>query len=353
MAQLIFTETLQPGYSSITTATIQASNGDYVQAGRSYDEAIQSSGVAIRVQPNGSVVWERLYSAEYSAFFKSITQIADGSFIATGTYCHSYFRGDQYIWVVKLDAMGNKIWEGTFGRENQQNDGFAVAATLDGGFIVTGRIVDRMCIKPTTWVLKFDKNSNLQWENQYELGIAYAVTQTKDGGYVLSGAHNSNCSIFSSVYILRLNANGHIMWEKIYHEYEIHVLLESGIIETSDGNYALVAKSVIMKVDPSGNVIWTHQANNLDLSSIAQMPDGTYAIGGALMVDDCDHAYAAVLDQKGEEILWDNAEMEYPGGVAQILVTNDGIITGGGSGPVDTDESLMFLASFYPDKKIA
>jgi hypothetical protein len=352
MSQLLLAGTFEIGYSALTTATIQASNGDYILAGRLFYEDNSSAAIAIRVRPDGMVVWENTYSADYSVFFQSITQLADGTVVATGSHFYSGVAGDEYIWAVRLDAMGKKIWEGTFGSKEEQNDGYAVTATADGGFIITGFVLDKATGQPGTWVLKFDQNCKLQWDKKFDGGIAFDVTEVRDGGYALSGAHNVVGSLNSNVYVLRLDGNGHKIWEKIYPDYEVYVLLESGISETDNGHFLVAAKSVLMEIDENSNIIWARQADNLSLNSIVQMPDGAYAVGGSLIVDDFDHAYVAVIDRMGEEILWDNTETLYPSGIAQILVNRDGYLTGGGYGPLNINQSLMFLAVFDPVKTV-
>jgi hypothetical protein len=351
MSQLLFAESFNIGASAITTAMIQASNGDYVLTGRVYDEMDQA--VAIRVDQNGLIVWENTYNSDYSVFFKSITQLADGTFIAVGSYFYSNISGDEYIWVVRLDAMGRKIWEKTFGNKEEQNDGYDVIATSDGGFIVAGLVLDKKTYQPQTWVLKFDKNCNLQWDKLFANGVAFSVIQTRDGGYAFSGAHNLPGSLNSDVYVLRLDAKGNTLWEKVYQDYEVYVLLESGVVEDSKGNLVVAAKQVLMQLDASGNVIWARQSASFRLNSVVQLPDGTYGIGGGLVVNDYDHAYVAVIDQQGENITWDNTEILYSSGLSQILVNRDGFVAGGGYGPVNLTDSIMFLAIFDPARTVA
>jgi hypothetical protein len=352
MSQLLFAETFEIGFSSFTTAAIQASNGDYILAGRMVNQDDSSEAVAIRVRPDGVPVWERIYSADYSAFFQSITQIASGDFIATGTYFCSEAAGNEHIWVARLDVMGEKIWEGTFGNENEQNGGYTVTATSDGGFIVTGLAWKKEFNNPSTWVLKFDKNNQLQWNKKFDGGLAYTIIQTRDGGYALSGARRLADGENSIIYLLRLDADGNKLWERADPDYEIYLLLESGIIESDNGDLLVVAKSVLMRLDSSGNPIWARQAGNLVLNSVVQMPDGTYAIGGSLDINCIAHAYAAVIDQQGENILWDNTDTYKDSGIAQLLINQDGYLAGGGFGPSNDDASLMFLTIFYPARTV-
>lgn len=349
MSQLLLAQTYQIGSSAITNSVIQARNGDYILAGRLFEQnSPNSSAFALRVQPNGMPVWEKTYSSPFTEFFQAITQIADGNFVATGSLFYSGLAGDEYLWVVKLNALGNKIWERAFGSTNAQSDGYDITATADGGFVVTGLFLEKGTNIKFTWVLKFDSNGTLEWDRKYAGGIAFAVTQTKDGGYALSGAHNLPESLNSNVYILRLYPNGDKAWDRVYTDFEVYVLLDSDIIETGTGHFIVVAKSVLLEVDSCGNIIRAHQEGNFSLNSVAQTPDGTYAIGGSLIVNDFDHAYVAVIDQAGDKILWDNTELLYPSGIGQILVDRVGNVVGGGYAPLTDNQSLVFLAIFNP-----
>ena len=89
MSQLLLARTYQIGYSPLTNGVIQAANGDYVLAGRLFDQNSNSSAFALRVLPDGNTVWENTYSSAFSVFFQSITQIADGSLVATGSFFYS------------------------------------------------------------------------------------------------------------------------------------------------------------------------------------------------------------------------------------------------------------------------
>ena len=346
MAQLLSAVSLGNGYSQMAFGAIQTAEGDYLLAGRSFGEASISAGIAARVSPSGMIFWENTYDAEYSTLFSSAAQLANGTFVAAGSYFYSDTSGDEDIWLVNIDAQGNKIKEITFGKKNHQNDGLAIAATADGGFVVAGLDLPKGGDWPNAWVLKFDPNLKLLWKKQFDGVTAIAVIQTSDGGYALSGARGIEGSLNSHVYALRLDDAGETIWEKTYEDFEVYVLLRSGIAETGEGGFAIVAKSVVMKVDGQGNVIHAAQNGQLNLGSVACLPDGTYAIGGSLIVNDFDHAYVAVLDRTEREILWDNTEILYNSELTQVLVNSDGFVAGGGYGPAGADKSLMMLAIF-------
>jgi hypothetical protein len=66
------------------------------------------------------------------------------------------------------------------------------------------------------YVLKLDKNGNKQWEKTFDRGNddwANAVIQTQDGGYLIVGTDNYLESV-SQVYVLKLDKNGKKQWER-------------------------------------------------------------------------------------------------------------------------------------------
>lgn len=352
MSQLVLARSYELGYSSITNGTIQSTNGNYILAGRLFDENSKSSAFALRAAGDGNLIWSREYTSQYSDFFQAITQIADGNFIATGSYFYSEFAGDEYLWIVKLNEAGEKIWEKQLGNVNEQTDGYDVTSTADGGFAVTGLIREKDTSNLFTWVLKFDSDGNLQWEKKYSSGVAYSISQTKDLGYILSGYHLLPGGLNSNLYVVRLDPAGNIIWSKIYDEYEIYVLLDSDIKETENGHFIVAAKSVVMEIGACGNIIWSFQNGAFNMSSVLQTPEGNYGLGGSLIVNNVDHAYIAVIDRCGKQILWDNTEILYPSGLTQIFVNQAGYATGGGYVPLNSNQYQSILAIFNPTESV-
>lgn len=348
MSQLLLAQSYQIDFSSMTKGALQSTNGNYILAGRLFNETFNSSAFALKVSPGGSLIWQKTYSSPFSEFFQAITQISDGNYVATGSFFYSNMSGDEYLWVVKINENGDKVWEKALGNMNAQNDGYDIAATADGGFVITGLILGKETGIKYTWVLKFDANGNLLWDKKFEGNIAYSITQTKDGGYILSGAHSLPKSLNQNIYVLRLDSEGDKVWDNVYTEYEIYVLLDSDIIETTRGHFVVAAKSVVMEIDSCGNIIWAHQDQAFNLNTVVETPEGNYGIGGSLIVNYFDHAYVAVIHSSGEKILWDNTEILYNSGVAQVFMNQEGFLSAGGYAPVDYNQSQSFLAVFNP-----
>lgn len=344
MAKLKLSQTYSFENSIMPNSIVQCTNGDYIIAGRIFDRENDSSAFAIRVMPNGGMVWQKIFSSPFSQFFTSIARTLDGNFIAVGSFFYSDFSGDEYMWIVKLDQDGNILWQKSFGTVGIQSDAIDVSASSDGGFIVTGLILKGN--SPSTKVLKFDAHNNLQWDKNFDIGVAFSITKTMDGGFVLLGASNIEDSLLSNVFILRIDSKGQRIWEKLYNEFEVYVLLNGEIIETKNGHFAAVAKSLMLEVDSVGNVVWSKQDSDCVLNSIIQTDDNNYRIAGSLIVNNFDHSYISAIDNTSGTALWDNTEMLYPSEITQMILNENGDSVCCGYAPVNVFYSLALLSIF-------
>lgn len=352
MSQLASLYSFQPGYSQLATTALQAANGDFLIAGRLFQQNGPSMGTVIRIHADGSLVWSKNYPGPFSTFFSSMAALPNDTFVLTGTYFTSNIAGEEKTWLVVLDgATGNVLWEQQYGYPGNQNDGYAVVATSDGGFVAAALNLERGSNKvATTLVYKFDAQRRLQWQHEFLDGVSFAIAQTSDGGYILSGAHQIAGTLNSNPYVLRLDPNGNKVWSRAFTGTSIYVLIRSGVTPTRDGNFLVAAKSALIKVDRAGNIVWERRNGNFALVSVLELAGGTITVGGTLIVNNYDHAYVAVLDATGQNIQWDNTALLFPTGLTQLFVDRQGLVAASGYGPLCGEQSQMLLPVFYPAK---
>lgn len=359
MSLLLSSSLFTSGNSSMANDIVQASENEYIIVGRIYNNDGYDSAFINRITAAGSIVWEKTYSSSFSQFFQSVTKLSNGYFVATGSFFYSEYAGDEYIWVVIFDAEGNIIWQSAFGNVGKQSDGYSIKSTKDGGFVIAGLSMEETSL---TCVLKFDAKGKLQWSKKYNIGVAFSVAQTMDDGYVLVGRSN-NCSEEESLenppFILRIDTQGNIVWQKTYDDYQIYVLLKCDIIETSNGHFAIVAKTLIMEVDSCGNKIFAYNNEDFRLSTILQTSDNNYGIGGNLVVNYLEHAYIATLNRDSlinsnssmDKIIWDNIDIVYNSSFNRIITDVNGWLVG--CGYISNDPNLQsFFSVFDPNQNI-
>jgi hypothetical protein len=244
----------------------------------------------------------------------------------------------------RIELMDNgpeEEWNRTFGGELFDN-GYGVEQTNDGGYIVSGSKDETGSYEGgDCWLIKTDESGNIEWDNTYggpENDKGWAVRQTNDGGYAVVGVSNSFSPINHDIYFVKTDPDGDLLWQKIFGSEGI----DSGLFfqMTSDGGYIIFGTNSWdpenekgdawgIKTNVNGDEIWNKTYGGADMElgySIQQTSDSGYimAIGtNSYGAGDFD-AWLIKTDAFGN-IQWDQTY----GGVGldycvSVLITNDG-----------------------------
>jgi hypothetical protein len=150
----------------------QAGDGGYVIAGRttlspSFGGTIPGDAVVIKADKDGNQVWRKTFGGAEDDEAHSVALTLDGGYIIAGKTL-SYSPGPvdhnvpwqwEDVFLIKLDANGNTVWQKVKGhRPNSSDGGASVAAVSDGGFIVTGN--SNAYSSGTILLAKFDKDGD-------------------------------------------------------------------------------------------------------------------------------------------------------------------------------------------------
>ena len=125
------------------------------------DTGISSSSSRYRswkVNPSGSVVWDKSYSSvKESALNRKSVELKSGELLILG----GYFEGSAAVRTLsKLTPEGDTIWMNQYYYEspNDQNYLWDFIATSDGGFLLAGDVFPQSSATQDLWLLKVDSN---------------------------------------------------------------------------------------------------------------------------------------------------------------------------------------------------
>lgn len=107
----------------------------------------------IRLKPDGDTLWTKRYGGSFQDYGESIDITADGGYIVCG-YTDTFGAGQEDIYVIKLNTMGDTLWTRTFGDEGT-DEAYSIAQASDGGLILAG-IWD----SSNGFLIKLDKDGN-------------------------------------------------------------------------------------------------------------------------------------------------------------------------------------------------
>lgn len=167
----------------------------------------------IRTDEQGKESWSKTYSAEGARghAFDWCTAMAgtrDGGAVLTG-YADNQDVMD--VRVLKTDTQGNTLWSVSFGNKPFYDFGNAVLEMPDGDFVVAGvtkSIVDKKEIYDNDmYVMRLDAGGNVIWEKSYGgpgSDWASSAVLARDGNVVVAGHTNSGGNDFFDLVLLEV-----------------------------------------------------------------------------------------------------------------------------------------------------
>ena len=272
----------------------------------------------IKTDADGNLEWDRIMDTVHEAgssvhvFWSagsSVRQTTDGGYIIAGA-CQSSNTNHVYIWLIKTDANGDRVWDSEHNRwvvgwEKLFADpgltGYEfVQPTSDGGYIVIGC---KGPIPTNIWMIKTNSNGVLQWENTFgreyihpstgdvTLGteLPSSIRQTSAEGYIITATSQSGWD--QRGWVIKTNAVGEMMWEIVPEPWTWACDAQ----QTTDGGYIIFGSSeddfsrdciLLTKTDSEGNQLWE------------KLTDGWWVCGARDGLQTNDGGYITIADIK-------------------------------------------------------
>ena len=246
----------------------------------------------IKLDKNGNMEWDETFGEEMTDLARSIIQTKDGGYAIVGSIWTKYVR-KQDFWLIKLGENGNKEWEKTFNKD-EQDIAYSIIQTKDGGYAIAGGAGKRFWGEVNFWITKLDAKGNMEWENNFGgkgWDEIYSIIQIKDGSFIATGCVGSKGKGRVDVCVAKLDRRGNLVWIKTFggSDYdEAH-----SIIQSEDGGYAVAGFTVsedtgdrdiwVIKLNKEGNKIWDKTLGGTSedwANSIIQNKNGNYMIAG-------------------------------------------------------------------------
>jgi hypothetical protein len=220
----------------------------------------------VKLDRKGKIEWQRTLGGENADILKSVEQTKDGGYILGG-YSNSpesgaktekgYGRGDY--WIVKLDKDGQAEWQKELGGEGDDQI-CTVHQTADGDIIAAGNSGSETTGNKSKsnrngmdfWLVKFDSQGTILWQETYDTGKADMLTSLVEnpdhsmliGGFAMSEKRRSGKSDKEDIndfVAIKINAKGEELWKRTIGSAGDEVLRK--VIETRDGGYLMAGTS--------------------------------------------------------------------------------------------------------------
>ncbi len=190
----------------------------------------------------GNEAWSRSYHLAIGSQGTSLRETGDHGFIVTG-FTQFSTPSRSLVMLIKTNSAGDTLWTRFYGRDsaNQQAYGYDVLPQTDGGFIVSGTILNPDGSGIGKYLIRADSSGNSVWTRTFgnePVSHALRVQETIDGGYILGGSIVSQIDVISKMSLVKTNAAGDTLWTKTFggaqNDYGV------GVVQTKDSGYALI-----------------------------------------------------------------------------------------------------------------
>ena len=297
----------------------QTSDGGYIMAGvtESIDGDVTGNHGGkdywiVKTDDWGNLQWQKCYGGTSDDIATSIRQTNDGNFIVAG-YSNSgdgdvtINHGGSDFWVIKIDAVGNLIWEKSLGGSSTETD-CKVRLSNDETFIIAGNSdsddgdVSGNHGLTDYWIVKIDSAGTIIWQRAAGGSASdqlKGVSATADHGAIVCGISESSdgdvppfCYTNYCSWIVKLDSTGSIQWQQMDSVFNGGITV-SDVLQMSSGNFLSSGSMynygnhhnfAVLQLNSSGSIIQrsSFTGNDFDFSnSIASTPNhGGYIMAG-------------------------------------------------------------------------
>ncbi|MFZ1634070.1 MAG: MopE-related protein [Chitinophagales bacterium] len=264
-----------------------------------------TSGLQLNAQVP-EIEWAKSYGGNDSEVAQKVLLTADGGYYVVG-YTGSNSgdvgvnHGSMDYWIIKLNNLGDIVWENTYGGSNYD---YALSAVLtgEGGCILVGKSQSNDGDATDNhgfddyFAVCVDSDGNTVWKKSYggsNFEQAKAIVATNDGNYVIYGHSSSTdgdkTTSFggADLWMVKINPAGNIIWEKSYGDADEN--FGDALLQTTTGEFILswhiagAGDYRLMKLSADGDIIWnkTYGGTNSDIAyAIKENSSGSFIING-------------------------------------------------------------------------
>jgi hypothetical protein len=232
-----------------------------------------SAAFLMKLDIQGAILWKRFYGGMGTNYFSSFECTADGGFIVAGWSTAqdgdvNQNNGMADYWALKLANTGDIEWSKSFGGSSDDWSRF-IRQTPDGGYVLVGTTFSNNGDVSMNqgfydvWLLKLDQLGNVLWEKTFGgsyMEDALSIDLSNDGGYIFSGLTSStdgdivgNHSIIGGYdfWQVKIDNQGQLLWQKCFGGSYDEWLFSAQ--KTADGGSILAGRGYSNDGDVSGN----------------------------------------------------------------------------------------------------
>ncbi len=255
----VWNRLIQDSISLNPTAMAVAENGEIIICGNtsSYYSSVSSGLFLIKTDPQGLVIWKKIYPSVQGG--QSIKITSDGNYIVStnsANYTEPYSVG-----LIALDTSGSILWEKLYERDRWETS-IDIALLSQGCLLITNYYYGYNTPYNYSYLFRTDVSGDTLWTKILDSINVSAIHKYNDSIYVLVGSNNKfyQGQNTYTVQLRKIDSHGNVLLANSV-KVNRYGLINS-VVETPDSSFLLAgswngSKPILMKWDRQGKWVWT------------------------------------------------------------------------------------------------
>ncbi len=250
--------------NEIANDITETQDGSLVVVGKT--EAGENGGIdmfLMKLEANGDLLWEKTFGTDNRDVGRAVVEASDGSLYIAGQKFENKHSYQGYV--VKLTKDGDIIWERNIGGKNHE-DFSGICENSRGDIMLVGRTESITNGGVDMLVAKVSARGTVLWQENYggrDNDLGYAITESAYGEFTIAGATRSKGVDNQEIWLLCIDSYGDKIWEKTYGgagtDYARDIttkqngnIIVVGYIESINSDNDIY----VLEVDAAGNFVW-------------------------------------------------------------------------------------------------
>jgi hypothetical protein len=249
----------------------------------------------LEVTGDGSEEWHRTYGRAGREWPYGMLPLSNGDLLIYG-FTQSPAGGPRGQYALRVTPNGEVVWEFI-------GDGPDDEIILDALETAEGGLVLAVAAAEDGKLVQLDAEGNLQWAKRYELaGWQYAsqIAPTETGGFILAGfSMSEGPQRQADTWLARCTSTGELEWETSFGNPAFDDYATS-LIRLRDGTYligAIANGMLLSRVDEDGDVRWRQSLVGETVygaMALTELEQGGYLVAGLIQLIN-GRSYDAIL----------------------------------------------------------
>jgi len=219
----------------------------------------------VKLDKAANIQWQKTFGGSRTDIGWGVKELNDKTFLLFGAIGIDSTNDD--IFIARLDALGNQLWQRTYGNEKYERC-TQMLATSDGNFLLIGQRNVGPGNNIDSYVLKIDDKGNLLWEKCFGGSLperTFYGGEVPNGDFLISGLILPYASAKADIFLLRINKHGELVWTKTIGDEKVHDIIHSFCRNSDKKTYTLTGYSetakegfhegLFMQIDENGSLL--------------------------------------------------------------------------------------------------